>query len=110
MSSLLSHRRGNFGIRCLLSKEDKWTFLGFSVSHGILKSMIEADEKNLLSLFFAGKIKIPVVNLITEFNTDKENMYKKLKDGCKLSFGMARGHELELNYDSGKLRLYQIFL
>ena len=46
--------------------------------------------------------KIPVINLITEFNTGKENMYTKMKYAGRLSSEIARSIELESNYVFGK--------
>ena len=46
-----------------------------------------------------------MVNLKTEFNTAKENMYTKLKDGTKLLFEKVKTSELESNDDFGKLCL-----
>ena len=53
-------------------------FLSFSVGRAILKSVTEAKGEIFTS---RKKRRISVINLIKEFNTDKENMYVKLKDG-----------------------------
>ena len=58
--------------------------------------MIEAWKFYLLA-----KWKIPMINLITEFNTGKENICPKFKDGKSLSFRMTRSSVLESKYDFG---------